>query len=99
LKLASHYRDELDYKDRVHDGQGRLESGEPPEPLVLTLEEKKSMLVDEPWWRDYLEASRERAPADLLEVITDVIATSRKRARELREEIELEEAMQEGRQQ
>jgi len=101
LKMANHYRAELDHADRVHEaeGRGRLEAGEPPEPLSLTLDEKRQMLADVPWWLNYLEAARERAPDELVEVITAAIVTSRESARKLREEIELEEAMQEGRQQ
>jgi hypothetical protein len=96
LKMANHYRSELDHADRVHDaqGRGRLEAGEPPEPLSLSLDEKRELVEDQDWWQDYLASEQERAPEALAAVITDAITTSRESAERLREEIEVQEAIE-----
>jgi hypothetical protein len=96
LRLMDHRRQELDYQDREADRRGRLEAeAEPPEPLVLTLDEKREMLAGVPAWLSYLEAQRERANADLSDVIADAIETSRQSAARLETEIATTEGVDE----
>ena len=62
LRMMNQARAELDYQDRAHDEQGKLEAGEPPEPLELSLDEKRLMLESSRHFIDYLAEQRTKNP-------------------------------------
>ena len=67
LKLVAHARAELDWQDRqamkaAGDRVAADETVHKPEPLVLTLAEKKMLLEDSYAFLDYIDGQRELSP-------------------------------------